>query len=501
MAILTVSEKCNGCGTCVKVCPQMILAVNEEKKMEVKDPGRCMSCYGCEDVCPRDAVFNKKALLPQTRAEDIETEQAGPVEDQYDVVIVGAGPSGLGAAISCAREGLKTAVFERLPNRKVSHHTDGGVLFVFPGAATMNRHDGIFELPEHNFKMPDHFIHSKMEWLTLDGPGGYRFDDRFLKGMTGYCCSKDKFVHLLADEAEKHGTKLYYDTRVKTVLREGEQITGVKLTDGREVRSRVVVTADGVLARLSKKTKIPLNSQSDAHVQYVTIEYKRPEGLKSGFSFMMGDLPFEDDSVKALPCVGIGNHVEVSMILHSKTKFYSLDKPIDYWVKKIAETDKRVKRYLGEHLETLEFVAVKGTRLRLRELSTENAVDGAVAVGDNWVAGAQLGNVSSLANGLFAGKEIKKAFARNDFSKESLNSVSNFITKDMAKTIRQVEKSMLYSVVMDKETLQKYFEIFSSANYPTFFYGTGMQINLMMMGIMAKNVFKLLAYPKIFKYL
>ena len=501
MAIITISEKCNGCGTCVKVCPQMILAVTEDKKMVVEDPGRCMSCYGCEDVCPRDAVFNKKALLPDTRLEDIETEQTRPIEEEYDVIVVGAGPSGLGVAISCAREGLNTAVFERLPNRRVSHHTDGGVLFVFPGTATIKREGGVFELPEHNFKMTDGFIHSEMEWLTLDGPGGYRFDDRFLKGMTGYCCSKDKFVHQLADEAERHGAKLYYDTRVKTVKREGERITGVILLDGTEVRSNVVVTADGVLARLSKKTKIILNSKSDAHVQYVTLEYKRPEGLKSGFSFMMGDLPFEDDTVKALPCVGIGNHVEVSMILHSKTKFYTLNKPIDYWVKKIAKTDKRVKKYLGDHLDSLELVAVKGTRLRLRELSRDNAVDGAVAVGDNWVAGAQLGNVSSLANGLFAGKELKKAFERNDFSKGSLSSVSDFITKDMVKTIKQTEKSMLYPVVMDNQTLLKYFEIFSSANYPTFFYGTKMQISMMMMGIMAKNIFKLLAYPKIFKYL
>ena len=128
-------------------------------------------------------------------------------------------------------------------------------------------------------------------------------------------------------------------------------------------------------------------------------------------------------------------------------------------------------------------------------------MDGAVAVGDNWVAGAQLGNVSSLANGLFAGKELKKAFERNDFSKGSLSSVSDFITKDMVKTIKQTEKSMLYPVVMDNQTLLKYFEIFSSANYPTFFYGTKMQISMMMMGIMAKNIFKLLAYPKIFKYL
>ena len=52
-----------------------------------------MSCYGCEDVCEFNAVFNKKAPSPEMSADEIQTEQNPSLESEYDVIIVGPGPA------------------------------------------------------------------------------------------------------------------------------------------------------------------------------------------------------------------------------------------------------------------------------------------------------------------------------------------------------------------------------------------------------------------------
>jgi NADH-quinone oxidoreductase chain I len=59
-------EKCTGCGTCAKTCPQgaieIVTATNlAENKYEVEkyqvDTGYCIQCGLCVEACPYDALF------------------------------------------------------------------------------------------------------------------------------------------------------------------------------------------------------------------------------------------------------------------------------------------------------------------------------------------------------------------------------------------------------------------------------------------------------------
>nr|NQU94421.1 hypothetical protein [Bacteroidota bacterium] len=109
--------------------------------------------------------------------------------------------------------------------------------------------------------------------------------------------------------------------------------------------------------------------------------------------------------------------------------------------------------------------------------------------------------MNSIANGIYAGKEIKKVFDRNDFSKESLSKVSGFINKDTEMFANQIAKMASWVTEMDEQTMLTYFRIFHKINYPTMFYGTKKQIMMMMMGIMLRNIFKILRNPKMFKYM
>ncbi|MCD6434326.1 MAG: 4Fe-4S binding protein [Candidatus Diapherotrites archaeon] len=48
-------EKCNGCGTCVQVCPMKVFEV-KDNKAEVVKPEACIGCRACEVSCPNKAI-------------------------------------------------------------------------------------------------------------------------------------------------------------------------------------------------------------------------------------------------------------------------------------------------------------------------------------------------------------------------------------------------------------------------------------------------------------
>lgn len=48
-------EKCDGCGTCVDVCPVEVLEVKDGKAVAVR-PEECLVCMACEVQCPNNAI-------------------------------------------------------------------------------------------------------------------------------------------------------------------------------------------------------------------------------------------------------------------------------------------------------------------------------------------------------------------------------------------------------------------------------------------------------------
>jgi len=49
------SKKCNGCFTCVEVCPVNVFA-KDGKKAKVAKPKDCIGCRACEVQCPQGAI-------------------------------------------------------------------------------------------------------------------------------------------------------------------------------------------------------------------------------------------------------------------------------------------------------------------------------------------------------------------------------------------------------------------------------------------------------------
>ena len=69
-----------------------------------------------------------------------------PIYGEYDVVIVGAGPAGCGAAIGCARSGLRTLLIEKF-NCLGGAWTTGGVRSMAATVAAAAAGEGLGALP------------------------------------------------------------------------------------------------------------------------------------------------------------------------------------------------------------------------------------------------------------------------------------------------------------------------------------------------------------------
>lgn len=149
-------EKCVGCALCVQACPTSVLELVNHKSVVVNFDA-CIQCKKCESACAFDALRMHEADKPPPMVQMPEVDRhyqtpvkgmyligqaagtpqvknavnlgravvqhmtlegmrpgAGPaVGAQVDVVIVGSGPGGLSAALSCIQAGLSFVVLEK----------------------------------------------------------------------------------------------------------------------------------------------------------------------------------------------------------------------------------------------------------------------------------------------------------------------------------------------------------------------------------------------------
>jgi heterodisulfide reductase subunit A-like polyferredoxin len=146
-------DRCTGCDACVSVCPTDVLEL-QDNKSRVARFGDCIQCEQCVSACPTTALVMhyEGTKPPPIRLPQLDEfyqaveglyligEAAGKplvknasnlgravVEHmfksgmkpnssgngQVDVLIVGSGPAGLSAALSCAQRGYSYALIEK----------------------------------------------------------------------------------------------------------------------------------------------------------------------------------------------------------------------------------------------------------------------------------------------------------------------------------------------------------------------------------------------------
>ena len=161
------------------------------------------------------------------------------MSDTYDVIIVGAGPSGSMAARTCAEKDLNTIILDKqsFPRNKPC---GGGVSKKALDLIGENLPEEIIEGYVHGFKI----FSKKMDCVELRS-----------EGVVGVTTIRSRFDSYLLNLAKEKGAEFRQDSKVVNVDIKNNKVA-CKLENGDEIEGKIVIGSDGAHGLIAKKTKI-----------------------------------------------------------------------------------------------------------------------------------------------------------------------------------------------------------------------------------------------------
>lgn len=169
----------------------------------------------------------------------------------FDVVIVGAGPAGLSAAMQSATAGLSTLVIERgeYPGSK---NVMGGVIYT-------NATEQVFPRFWEKAPVERPVIEQRYWFLDNDSHFGmtYRSEEFGNEPYNAFTVFRANFDRWMAKQVEAAGALIITETVVKELTKEGNRFTGVVV--GRElgtVRANIVILTEGVNCLLTQQAEL-----------------------------------------------------------------------------------------------------------------------------------------------------------------------------------------------------------------------------------------------------
>lgn len=200
--------------------------------------------------------------------------------EEFDAIVVGAGPSGNAAAYTLAKSGLKVLQLER-GESPGSKNVQGAILY----SDALER-----IIPEFREDAPleRHIIEQRM-WVLDDSSFiglHYRSDDFNKPPYNRYTIIRAQFDKWFSQKVQEAGGLLICETTVSDLIMDGTHVIGVQ-TDrfGGSIYADVVILADGVNSVLARKAGFrPELSPSDVALAVKEIHFMPEETVASRFN-------------------------------------------------------------------------------------------------------------------------------------------------------------------------------------------------------------------------
>lgn len=171
--------------------------------------------------------------------------------EDFDAIVVGAGPGGSATAYTLAKAGLQVLLVER-GRQAGSKNMSGAMLYTY----ALNKlipgfwEDPDFPIERYVARYVLSFL-SNESWTSLD----FKTRKSSKPPYNGITLLRARFDNWLARKAEGVGANVAEGIKVDDLLWDDHRVVGVR-SGTEELRARVVVAADGVNSPLSRKAKI-----------------------------------------------------------------------------------------------------------------------------------------------------------------------------------------------------------------------------------------------------
>ncbi len=416
------AERCTGCGICAGTCPEFVFESNGPcRPVSVARPELCLGCMACEEDCAVGAL--RVHRLPEGMHEkDIPEPCMGIDTDKvYDLLIVGAGPAGLGAAIRGRMLGLDLAVLDRLPSPRRSHHPDGGLIASVPDIYMLKEtSDGGLRIDELDVNFSPEMVRGRLHNFILMGPDGVATKKE--RGLpTGFAVVwKDRFVETLAQKAVQLGAIIAWNSRVRKISRLGE-LSVLTLDGGTEIKARVVISAEGITGSLAHSAGIKVNEKPVGWSFGVAVDMPALENPVDECGFVVGNPDSSPGSPAAMSYWSSGpSWTELMPGTLQKGRHRELDRPLHEYVSDWLEKDSRILARLGCTPEIPGRFS-DGCRGFLRRLPENMVGDGIIAVGDSVTTCGMITNLGALKTGDIAAEVAASAIRSGDTGQAALS--------------------------------------------------------------------------------
>lgn len=390
-------------------------------------------------------------------------------ENRTEVIVVGAGPAGISAAITVARAGYEVILIER--------GKFAGSKNMFGGAIYASAVKEIFPDFEKSAPIERKNIEHKYAILGDNDSTIVSYRKNHEEAVS-YTVIRGKFDRWMAEEAKKEGVILVEETVVRELLVEDEKVVGVK-TELEDYYADIVILADGVNSLLAKQ----IGLRDDIEPKDVAISVKEVIKLdkdKINDRFLVNDdegCTYEIFGGSMLGKLGLGfiytNKDSVSIGLGVTLDEFTKAKIKPYELLAKLKEHPAIAPLIsgGETVEYSAHLIPEGGYKKIPTLSGAGVMivgDAAMLVNNMHWEGTNLAMIS----GKLAGETAVVALSKKDYSEDALaryqDSVEkSFIMKDLyayreLMDIMHDKKDVFLDVYLRK--VNAFFEMFTSAN-------------------------------------
>ena len=362
--------------------------------------------------------------------------------EEFDAIVVGAGPAGIAAAYTMAKAGLMVAVFERgtYPGAK---NVSGGILFT----TVLNELIPNF-WEEAPIERP--ITRRRFSALTAEDEAALEIEVGAYEKPpfnNSFSVLRAKFDQWFAAKAEEADAFVLPETVVDELIVENGKVVGVRARrDEGDMYAKVVVLADGATSLLSKQAGLRGDFKPSHMISAVKEVVEFPAGMiadRFGLEDNQGAaMHFFGESVKGL--VGSGfiytnkNTLSVGIGYSIHTKRLTEDKPND--LLEAFKNHPRVRRYLkgGKTVEYAAHMIPEYGYNNLPKLYGEGVLVCGDAAGLVNTSIYHEGTNLAMASGRAAGQTVIEAKEKGDYGAATLAAYkpkldASFVMKDMKK--------------------------------------------------------------------